>query len=206
MRKTNGYGGDRYTTAGRPPLDQLPAELAALLTEHDTAVQRLRDAERERERLAHRDRDLEAQQADAAAAAAAARAGKKIPPAAAVSKLDTDRQEAARAVDAHKAAVKAIRDELDQARDTAAEKARTTATDRSRIDKAAAEFAAVVEQVIADRAAFDWMRGAGYSAAATTWAVDVVPALSNHSMNRQSSPTITARNVITNLVDALLEE
>ncbi|MGW4581944.1 hypothetical protein ACWELP_24945 [Rhodococcus aetherivorans] len=206
MRDTGNYSGDRYGLAGRPPLEALPAELAKLLTEHDTAVQRVRDAERERERLAQRERDEEARKADADAAAAAARAGKKIPPATAAAKLTADRDDAERNVDAQRAAVKAIRDEIDEARNAAADKARPGEADRTRIDEAAAAFVDALEQAVADRAAYDWMTGRGYMAAAQTWAVDVVPALSNHGISRGNSSTVAARAVVTNLVDALLEE
>lgn len=206
MRDTGNFGGDRYTPGGRPPLEALPAELAKLLTEHDTAIQRVRDAERERERLAQRERDEEARQADAAAAAAAARAGKKIPPAAAAAKLAADRDEADRAVAAYQAAVKAIRDDLDDARDTAADKARPGDADRARIEEATATFIEALEQAVADRAAYDWMTGRGYTAAARTWAVDVVPTLTNCGIGRDNSSTVAARAVVTNLVDALLEE
>lgn len=206
MRDTGNFSHDRYTPGGRPPLEALPAELAKLLTEYDTAIQRVRDAERERERLAQRERDEEARQADAAAAAAAARAGKKIPPAAAATKLAADREEADRAVAAHQAAVKAIRDDLDEARDTAADKARPGEADRARVDEAAATFVTVIEQAVADRAAYDWMNGSGYTAAARTWAVDVVPALTNYGIGRDNSSTVAARAVVTNLVAALLEE
>lgn len=199
-------GGDPLTPGGRPPLEALPVELAKLLTEYDTAIQRVRDAERERERLAQRERDEEARQADATGAAAAARAGKKIPPATAAAKLAADRDDAERNVDAHRAAVKAIRDEIDEARDAAADAAEPTAADRVRIDEATAAFADVIEQAVADRAAYDWMRGAGYTAAAQTWAVDVVPALKSHGIGRDNSSIVGARAVVTNLVDALLGE
>lgn len=206
MRNTGNFSHDRYTPGGRPPLEALPAELAKLLTEYDTAIQRVRDAEREREHLVQRERDEEARQADAAAAAAAARAGKKIPPAAAATKLAADREEADRAVAAYQAAVKAIRDDLDEARDTAADKARPGETDRARVDEAAAAFVTVIEQAVADRAAYDWMNGSGYTATARTWAVDVVPVLSNYGVSRDNGSIVGARAVVINLVDALLGE
>ncbi|MFE2121032.1 hypothetical protein ACFW9U_10280 [Rhodococcus aetherivorans] len=205
MRYTT-RGGDPLTPAFRPPLEALPGQLAKLLTEYDTAIQRVRDAERERERLAQRERDEEARQADATAAAAAARAGKKIPPATAAAKLAADRDDAERNADAHRAAVKAIRNEIDEARDAAADDAEPTAADRARIDEAAAAFADALEQAVADRAAYDWMTGSGYTAAARTWAVDVVPVLSNYGVSRDNGSIVGARAVVTNLVAALLGE
>ncbi|WP_138842748.1 hypothetical protein [Rhodococcus pyridinivorans] len=206
MRYTGHNGNDRYNPAGRPPLEALPTEIATLITEHDAAQVRVRDAERERDRLAHTDRDNEARNADADAAAAAARAGKKIPPATTVAKLAVDRDEAARAVDAHRAAVKAIRDDLDEA--CAAALHRLTGPDQAdhhRVDKAAAALIAALEQTVADRAAYDWLNGKRYSADAATWANDVIPALNNH-MARKGAPIVRARAVVTNLVAALLED
>ncbi|WP_342660747.1 hypothetical protein Rruber_01222 [Rhodococcus ruber] len=205
MRNTT-RGGDPLTPAFRPPLEALPAPLAKLLTEYDTAIQRVRDAEREREHLAQRERDEEARKADAAAAAAAARAGKKIPPATAAAKLTADRDDAERNVDAHRAAVKAIRGEIDEARNAAADAAEPTAADRARIDEAAAAFVDALEQTVADRAAYDWMTGRGYTAAAVTAVTDVVPALTNCGISRNTAPQVSARSVVVGLVDALLEE
>ncbi|UYP19773.1 hypothetical protein OED52_04235 [Rhodococcus sp. Z13] len=207
MRYTGHNGNDRYNPAGRPPLEALPADLAKLLAEYDAAQARVRDAERERDRLAQPERDDEARQADAAAAAAAARAGKKIPPATAAAKLAADRDESVRAADAHRAAVKAIRDDLDEARDAALLSITgPNDKDRDRVAKAAADFVAVLEQAIADRAVYDWLRGRTYFANAQTWAVDVVPALRHHAMGRDNSTLVHARAVVTNLVDALMED
>lgn len=202
MRNTGNYSGDRYNPGGRPPLDQLPDNIVALLTEYDAALVRLRDARGNREHLGNPDRDKEARRADAAAAAAAARAGKKIPQAANATKLANDRDDAERAFTAHQSAVQAIRDDLDNAR----AEAPATGDDRTSIDKATAEFVATVEQAIADRAAGEWMRGSGYSTQAATWAVDIIPALGNHGLSRSTSPTVHARAIINNLIDALLED
>lgn len=207
MRRTRNYGGDPFGPGGRPPLEALPTEIAKLATEYDAALVQVRDAERERERLAHRDRDDEARKADAAAAAAAARAGKKIPPATAAAKLESDRDDAIRAVDAHRAAVKAIVGDLDEAREAAVDAVQPPADNRDRVEKAAAEFVAVLEETVAGRATYDWMRGRGYDASARTWVTQVVPELKNHGMGRTNgAPTVSARHVVTNLVTAMMED
>ncbi|MDJ0398853.1 hypothetical protein [Rhodococcus rhodochrous] len=207
MRYTGNNGNDRYNLAGRPPLEALSADLATLITEYDAAQTRVRDAERERDRLAQPERDDEARQADAAAAAAAARAGKKIPPATAAAKLAADRDESVRTVDAHRAAVKAIRDDLDAARDAALlSSTGPSEKDRDRVAKTAADFVAVLEQAIADRAAYDWLRGRTYAPNAQTWAVDLVPALKNRAIDRSNDTIVNARTVVTKLVDALMED
>lgn len=210
MRYTVNHGsnetGDHYRPERRPPLESLPSDLAQLLAEFDAAHVRLRDARTEHERLAHRDSDEEARRADNAAAAEAARAGKKIPPAAAAAKLEKDRDEAARAVHAHRSAIKAIVNDLDDATSQTAESTRFDDSDHVRVDEAAAALITALERAVADRAAYDWMRGRSYSAAAQTWIVDVVPALKNHGMNRQGTPVVSARAVVTNLVDALMED
>ncbi|OWY81744.1 hypothetical protein D1O33_03410 [Rhodococcus rhodochrous] len=207
MRYTGHNGNDRYNLAGRPPLEALSTDLATLITEYDAAQTRVRAAERERDRLAQPERDDEARQADAAAAAAAARAGKKIPPATAAAKLAADRDESVRTVDAHRAAVKAIRDDLDAARDAALQTATgPSEKDRDRVAKTAADFVAVLEQAIADRAAYDWLRGRTYEPNAQTWAVDLVPALKNRAIDRSNDTIVNARTVVTNLVNALMED
>jgi len=206
MRYTGHNGNDRYNLAGRPPLEALSADLATLITEYDAAQTRVRDAERERDRLAQSDRDDEARQADAAAAAAAARAGKKIPPATTSAKLAVDRDESLRTVDAHRAAVKAIRDDLDEARDAELQIITgPSEADRRRVTEAAADFVAVLEQAIADRAVYDWLRGRTYAPNAQTWAVDLIPALTRHALGRDNTTIINARTAVTNLVDALME-
>ncbi|NGP28894.1 hypothetical protein, partial [Rhodococcus aetherivorans] len=183
----------------RPALDLLPEPVAKLLTEYDTATVRLRETERELQRLAARERDQEAAEEDAQAAATAVRAGKKVPAPLAARKLEQDRAEIARTLDAHRAVLTAIESDLSEARDNGPD---TATLDRQEIDSAAEALIAALEREVAAQAAVDWMRGAPYSPHPVTWAVDVVPGL---GLPRNVSPKVDARRLIESLVAALLD-
>ncbi|MFC9833185.1 hypothetical protein ACFVKB_05065 [Rhodococcus sp. NPDC127530] len=199
-------GGDRFSPAHRPPADALPADVAKLLTELDTAKDRLRTAQRESEHLGHRERDIEAQATDAETAAKAARAGKTIPAPAAAAKLDADRDAAVRAIAAHQAAVRAITGDLDEAATAAVDAARPGPEARQKVDEAAAALSAALEEAVAGLATFDWLNGAGYSATAETFIVDVHPKLDQYRITRDNGLTTTARHTVTGIVSALLGE
>ncbi|MDT2004553.1 hypothetical protein FXW78_07050 [Rhodococcus opacus] len=170
-------GMDRYYPAHRPAADALPSDVAKLVAELDIAKDRLRTAERQQEHLAQRDRDIEAQATDAETAATAARAGKAIPAPAAAAKLDADREAAVRAIVAHQAAVKAITQDLNEAASAAADAAKPGPKARQKVEEAAAALTAALEEAVAGMATYDWLGGQGYSAAASTYLVDVHPTL-----------------------------
>ncbi|RZL77431.1 MAG: hypothetical protein EOP32_24990 [Rhodococcus sp. (in: high G+C Gram-positive bacteria)] len=199
-------GMDRFIPAHRPPADALPGDVAKLLTELDTAKDRLRTAQREAEHLGHRERDIEAQATDDETAAKAARAGKAIPAPAAAAKLEADRDAAGRAIAAHTAAVRAITGDLDEAATAAVDAARPGPEDRRKVEEAAAALTAALEEAVAGLATYDWLNGAGYSPTASTYIVDVLPKLGDYRITRDNGLTTTARQTVDGIVNALLGE
>lgn len=191
---------------GRPPLDRLPTELAALLTERDRAREKLYAAEQQQAHLLEAERDAEAERTDDEAAAAAARAGKKIPPAAATAKLAADRAEALRTVQAHRTALAQVTNDVLGIRTANPDAAEAKAALREKIATAAAELATAVEDAVAACAVDDWLAGRGYYPRAETWVVEIEPNLAAAMMDRNTSPRRPVREYITAAATTVLED
>jgi hypothetical protein len=99
----------------RPPLDLLPDDIAALLTEYDAAAVREQAARAEKQRLADPARDTEAALKDAAAAKDAARLEKALPKPRAVPDLAAAREVAARQHDAENAVMLEVEGDVREA-------------------------------------------------------------------------------------------
>lgn len=191
---------------GRPPLEELPADLAALLAERDTALERFHAAVQEQSRLADPERDAEAKRIDDESDAAAARAGKKIPPASATKKLIVDRDQAEREVVAHKAALAAVTNDVSTVLSANPDAAEKKAAARERIAKLAELLADEVEKAVAESAVDDWLAGRGYFVQAKTWPVDIIPELSRYSIDRYNTQPLPVRVAIINTATTVLED
>lgn len=191
---------------GRPPLDQLPTDLAALLAERDTALERFGAAQQQLSHLSQPERDAEAKRTDDENDAAAARAGKKIPPASAARKLVADRDQAEREVQAHRAALAAVTNDVSTVLTANPDAAEKKAAARDRIAKLAEALADEVEKAVAESAVDDWLAGKGYFVRAETWPVDVDPTLSNHSLDRFNTNHHPVRDYIITAATTVLED
>ncbi|MDT2010329.1 hypothetical protein FXW78_55080 [Rhodococcus opacus] len=190
----------------RPPLEQLPADLGALLAERDTALERYGVAQQTLSYLAQPERDAEAKRTDDENDAAAARAGKKIPPASATKKLIADRDQAEREVQAHKAAFAAVDNDCSTAFAANPEAEAEKAAARERVAKLADALADEIEREVAASALNDWLAGRGYFIRAEVSLMDVDPALEGQGINRMYGPHDSVRNYIRNIARTVLED
>jgi len=204
----NTFFNDSHLAPGptRPPLEQLPAELAALLAERDTALERYAGAVQEQSRLAQPERDAEAKHTDDENDAAAARAGKKIPPASSSKKLVADRDQAEREVQAHKAALAAVTNDVSTVLTANPDAPAKKAAARERIAKLAEQLADEVEKAVSESAVDDWLAGKGFYQRAETWPVDIIPVLANHSIDRTTIHPVPVRAAIIAAATTVLED
>ncbi|WP_194832605.1 hypothetical protein [Nocardia sp. XZ_19_369] len=207
-RQVLGPSSRQLDPAERPPLELVPAELAALLTERDTIAERVSVADTARAHLADEQRDRDAERADADTAAAAARAGKPIPAPKAIPKLTSDRDKATRELDAHRAALAAVTIECEDAKTRA-----WFASEDPRPDLLAAllpkaeALAAELEVAVSAFAARDWLGGYGYDTTARVWPVAIDTDLRRQGLTVDNTNPFPARDLILGaVVQALTTE
>lgn len=213
MRYTNTAGTDAYSAFNdgvRPELSKIPKALATLIRERDRVMAQRYAAQDRVNNLAKPEVQHAAQQADDDGAAKAARAGKDIPAAAAVAKLEADRAEAARALEAQDAALAAVTNDCyELASKLYWDNVETLAADRAKIraDIAAkaAALADAVEAAVDSFSVSDWLRSGHYTRDAKTWPTDVVD-LRRYGLDHGNTSVINVRDVIVTAATTVLDE
>jgi hypothetical protein len=200
----------RFNTGSRPPLEALPPELSDALRLRDRILLQQQEAQARHNQLATKEAEDAARRADDDTAAAAARAGKPIPPAKALAKLEADRADAARALTAQQTALVGITSEADDIASkfywsnleaNQAERAKV----RAQIEQQALELADAIEDAVAVGATFDWMQTGVLARSAQTWPTDVCD-LARYGLDRANTTPIPIRGAIVRAALATLTE
>lgn len=192
----------------RPKLSALPKKLAAALTERDALAVRLGEAQTRVNELSSTALDTAAQAKDDAAATAAARTGKPIPPATATAQLAREREEAARALEAHRTAHTALTAEASEVRDEVRDFDRREALReeaRQRITVLADQLADEVEASVERLAVQDFLCNGTYDTRAATWPTEVCPSLTSRIRRHETTPE-PVRDIIRRAALTVLED
>ncbi len=200
----------QFNDGVRPELNKIPKPLADLIRERDRIMAQRHAAIDRVNHLAAPEVREAATQADADAASKAARAGKAIPAATAVAKLEDDQAKAARALEAQEAAFLAVTNDCDVlASKLYWDSAETLAADRAKvrddIAAKAAELADAVEAAVDSFSVSDWLRTGSYDRSATTWPTEVVD-LRRHGLAREMTTPVNVRTVILAAALTVLED
>lgn len=209
---TNG-GAEAWAGHRRPPLDALPADIAAACREIDTLAEQMHAAARVVSELKAKDHDDAAHLADRDEAVKAARAGKPMPPAKNRDALAAKRDDARRRHEALVGALEQAINDGDTLRwnhstdDAKAKVAADHAKRREELLTKAGELADLLAAAIAARATIDWCQSGSYQPRPVTWWADVNPALpATLGINRDAAGTVDARDVIRSAIEAVMEE
>lgn len=209
--QSQGYA--RFNAGSRPPDDQLPATMLALVLERDKLAGSSAAAVKTARDLEPATLDLAAKEEDDATAAVAARAGKPIPKPVAAAKLIEDRAEAARNVTAQAAAFQAttldcaaLGNDLKDQLDNDAGKAKVKA--HAQIEALADKLASAIEAAISAGAAHAWLAGGSFEPRALVQIRSILPAASRAQDigNHLANASFTVRELITNAALTVLEE
>lgn len=171
-----------------PRPSSLPKNVADALADHDTARDRYRAAEKAARDLAAESHDRAAEKADRDAAIAAAAKGSTIPDPVAVPTLRSDREKAARALEAHASVINTAVYALNDARRAAAELGEKAEQERrvaaaASLAEQAEALATAAQAEAAARAGHEWLRtGSMGSATAPVAAWDILPVLRSYGM------------------------
>jgi hypothetical protein len=197
---------------GRPPLDELPADIAKLLEEHDRVGAQRSEAESAMRLIADQSEDIRAAATDAAAAKDAARAHRPLPKPVAVPALVAARDLAVRQSEAEDAALVEVVTDLHnvladwrtQHREAALKAWHARVV---RVTELASELVDAVEDTVKSGAVADWLDSSVYYTRADIWAADAVPRLESHwGLARSETTPISVREIITNTVATVLEK
>jgi hypothetical protein len=210
LPQTSGTTSASFNESARPALDKLPEPLADKLLERDRIMAQRSAAQGLVNDLGTEQATEAAQQADDETAAKAARAGKAIPPAVAVPKLEAARASAARALTAQQAAFVDIDAECEDVASklhwaTLEEVAGERAMIRASIAAKAAELADEVAAAVDKFAVSDWMRYAVYNRSIMTWPTEVLD-LERYGLSRLNTTPVNVRDVIIAAATTLLDE
>lgn len=209
---TNGHA-EPWSHYRRPPLDALPADIAAAAREIDQLADQMHAAARAVTELKDKTHDETAKNADQVDAVKAARGGKPMPPAKHRDALAAKRDDARRRHEALTGALEQAIDDGNTLRwnhatdDAKAAVAAAHAERRTQLLAKADELAAVLAAAIAERAVADWYYSGSYQPQPVTWWADINPALpATLGITRDASGTVDARNVITAAITAVMED